>query len=196
MSKTWKAFERDTGKTFSLAYYPGNDGEFRRTSAFAQSGGWGKGMAGGDLVATKYGYGEEIFIDKSFPFSIECKNWRQEGVKHFFSGLYSAESVIFEWMDQSITDAEKFNKMPLVVFRLFRQKSIAMLVATDFAKLKELFGEPEFKYYFLRRYPAGDEENAKPNLLVFVLLKDFISWIDWEVYKFASRNFIRSVVKT
>jgi len=195
MSKTWKAFERDTGATFTKAYYPSGDGEFRRTSAFAQSGGWGKGMAGGDLVATKYGYGEEIFIDKSFPFSIECKNWKQEGVKHFFSGLYSAESVIFEWMEQSVADAEKFNKIPLVVFRMFRQKSVAMLRATDFSKLKELFGEPEFKYYFLRRYSTNAEENFRPNLLVFILLKDFIDFIDWEVYKFSGQRFIRSVVK-
>jgi len=192
MSKTWKAYERDTGKTFTKAYYPSEDGEFRRTSAFAQSGGWGKGMAGGDLVALKYGIGDEMFIDKSFPFSLECKNWQEKNVKHFFSGLYSAESVIFDWMDQSIADAEKFNKMPLVVFRLFRQKSIAMLRATDFSKLKELFGEPEFKYYSLRRY---SQESSPADYLIFILLKDFIDFIDWEVYKFSGRQFIRSVVK-
>ncbi|GAG44752.1 unnamed protein product, partial [marine sediment metagenome] len=114
-------------------------------------------------------------------------------VKHFFSGLYSAESVIFEWMDQSITDAALFDKMPLVVFRLFRQKSIAMLRATDFHKLKEMFGEPGFKYYFLRKYPVDVEENVKPNLLVFILLKDFISWIDWEIFKISKSSYIRSI---
>lgn len=192
MSKAWKAYERETGKTFASVYYPGDDGEFRRTEAFCQSGGWTKGMVGGDLVALKYGLDGEMFIDKSFPFSIECKNWQEKNVKHFFSGLYSAESVIFEWMDQSIADAEKFKKMPLVVFRLFRQKSIAMLRGIDFSKLKELFGEPEFKYYSLRRYFP---ESSPNDYLVFILLKDFISWIDWEVYKFSGRQFIRSVVK-
>jgi len=196
MSKDWKAFERSIAKAFTEVYYPVGDGEFRRTSAFTQSGGFGKDMVCGDLVALKYGVESNVYIDKTFPFSIECKNWKEENVKHFFSGLYSQESVIFSWMQQAYVDSARFNKIPLVAFRLFRQKSVALLQSTDFSKLKEMFGEPETKYYFLCRLGLTAEEQVLyRNRLVFILLKDFINWIDWEVYKFSNRRFIKSLIK-
>ncbi len=89
------AYERMIAKLFTEAYYSAEDGEFRRVPL---SGGWDKRTAPGDLIALKYvdKEGEAMVIDSSFPFSVECKTWRDENVKHFFSGLYSNETVIFE----------------------------------------------------------------------------------------------------
>ena len=51
MSKDWKGFEREVAALFTAVYYPSDDGEFRRTLAFSQSGGFTKTMTWGDLVA-------------------------------------------------------------------------------------------------------------------------------------------------
>ncbi len=191
------AYERKIAELFTKAYYPDGDGEVRRVP---MSGAWDKRSTPGDLIAFKFRYkrriNDEMIIDISFPLVVECKNWKD--VKHFFTGLYGAESAIFDWMKQAEMDAQPTNRIPLVVFKLYRQSNIGMLRATDFTRLKELFGEPDFKYYFLRRYSAKfadaiDDFIHYPDLLVFFLLEDFLEWIDWSHFKI--QKYIRSYTK-
>ena len=164
-----------------------DDGEFRRVP---KSGGWDKRLVSGDIMGLKRNSLEEedFSIDTSFPFSVECKNWRDENVKHFVSGLYSADSQMFEWMEQAVDDIIHTKKIPMVIFKLFRTENIFILRAEDFSKIKESFGEPDFKLFLLRRY--NFETNWKSNSLVFGLLDNLIEWIDWDVYKM--KRFIRS----
>lgn len=183
------AYELVIAKLFTETYYPAEDGEFRRVPL---SGGWDKRAAPGDLVALKYvdTEGEEMVIDRSFPFSVECKTWKDENVKHFFSGLYSEESIFFDWIRQACADSSPVRKTPLVVFKLYRTENIAMLVSTDFYQLASLFGNFVGKIYNIEKIMSKNEKEI-PQKLVFVLLKDFLEWIDWEVYKLSDK--VRSI---
>lgn len=190
------AFERRVAKILSEAYYPDGTGEFRRVPL---SGGWDKRIVSGDLIPCKFISGDhyeggEMVVDKSFPFSIECKDWCD--IKHFFSGLYSQESAFFDWIKQADDDCRSSKKIPVVMFKLFRQEIVCMLKAEDFSKLTDIFGAViDYKYYFLRRYPVmrNHTEMAESNLLVFLLLKDFLGWIDLDFFRM--RQYIRSFKK-
>jgi len=183
------AYERKIAELFTEAYYPDGDGEVRRVP---MSGAWDKRTTPGDLIAFKYRLkgSNEMVIDTSFPLVVECKDWRD--VKHFFSGLYGKESAVFDWMKQAELDAKPTGKIPFVAFKLYRQENIGMLRATDFSRLKELFGEPNMKYYFLRRYNkvSNIPTVEYPDLLVFFLLDEFLKWIDWSHFKV--QRYIRS----
>jgi len=183
------AYERVVAKIFTETYYPAEDGEFRRVPL---SGGWDKRAAPGDLIALKYvdKEGEEMVIDRSFPFLVECKTWKDENVKHFFSGLYSEDSIFFDWMLQACGDSSLARRLPLVVFKLYRTENVAMIVSTDFYQLANLFGNFVGKIYNIEKIMPKDE-GAVPQKLVFVLLKDFLEWIDWEVYKLSNK--VRSI---
>jgi len=178
-------YERAIAKIFTEIYYPEGDGEFRRVPL---SGGWDKRMAPGDLVALRYTSAEGVgmVIDSSFPFSIECKTWKGENVKHFFSGLYSKETIIFDWIRQATEDCEPSKKMPIVVFKLLRTDNILLMERGVFYQMGNLFGNfPGKKWYKLIKYEPDDMQ------LIFCLLNDFLNWIDWDVFKLSSN--IRSI---
>ena len=113
-------------KIFDDAYYPEGDGEFRSTPA---SGGWDKRIAPGDIQPFVYRSrkSDEMIIDQSFPFSIECKDWKDENVKHIFSGLYSQPSQIYGWIEQSMGDADASGRIPVVVFKLYRTENVVLM---------------------------------------------------------------------
>lgn len=179
------AFERRVAEIFTEAFYPDGDGEIRRVP---MSGAWDKRSSPGDLIAFKYKLrgSEEMIIDTSFPHVVECKDWKD--VKHFFSGLYGNESAVFDWMMQADNDAKPTGRIPLVVFKLYRQRVIGMLKTTDFSRLTDLFGEPEAKHYFLKRFTIGTD--CYQNRLVFLLFDEFLDWIDWSHFKI--QKYIRS----
>lgn len=185
--------ERSVGKIFTEAYYPGGGGEFQRPSG---SGGRDKRIMPGDLIAFKYvdKGSQEMIIDRSFPFLLECKNWNEVNVKHFFSGLYSKETQIYEWMKGAIEDAEYKNQTPLIIFKLTHGKNIAILKAVDFNKLQELFGHFSGQYYMLKKWSLIIDD--KTPALVFCLLSSFIYWIDWTVYKLAEKTrYLKSLME-
>lgn len=170
--------ELEVGKVFTEAYYPSGDGIFRRTS-YLQAAAWELSLWPGDLVPLKYvTTSQEIAIDKSFPFLVECKNWRRTNVTHIFSSLYAKKSVIYDWMDQAINDAVGTALVPLVVFKLYR-KNCVMLQLSEFHRLANWFGKFPGEYFQIARQSLTDiSEN------VFIaLLKDFVDWIDWTYYK-------------
>lgn len=174
-------------KIFDGVYYPDGDGEFRSTPA---SGGWDKRIAPGDVqpFVFRSRHSEEMIIDQSFPFSIECKDWKDENVKHIFSGLYSQPSQIYGWLEQSMYDAKASGRIPLVVFKLYRTENIVLMHQTDWAQLRELFG----------RFGVGTYKvMGGPYSIVFALLKDFIKWVDWGWYKYkhSRKNYISSLEK-
>lgn len=175
-------YERAIAKIFTQTYYPDGDGEFRRVPL---SGGWDKRMVPGDLVALRYVNTEGVgmVIDDSFPLSIECKTWKGENVKHFFSGLYSNETILFDWIRQATEDCEPSKKMPVVVFKLLRTENILLMESNVFYQMGNLFGNfPGKKWYKLIKYEPDDTQ------LIFCLLKDFLNWIDWDVFKLSSNT--------
>lgn len=191
------AHQRWVADLFTPAYYPAGDGEFKSTPG---SGGWDKRAAPGDVIAFKYLDMEtkEMGRDKTFPMVIECKDWRDENVKHFFSGLYSEDSQLFDWMAQAWEDSLVVKKMPIVVFKLFRTENIVMILSTDFYSLAQNFGNFVGKIYMIEKTMPKEQKSYKEKIversdaqmtflmhqeMVFVLLKDFIEWIDWEIYK-------------
>jgi hypothetical protein len=178
-------YELVIAEIFTKAFYPDNDGIFRRTPL---SGGWSKSVAPADLIPFKFikanEHDTEAIIDNDFPFSVECKNHRN--IRHFFTGLYASECEFFDWMKQSIEATAINKKMPIVVFRLFRQNDLCILRNEDFVKLQELFGNTGHKDYFLK---SGEFS------LRFFLLKDFLGWIDWHTYKIMGHTrYIRSLI--
>ena len=184
------AYERVIGALFTEVYYPEGSGEFKRVP---QSGGWDKRVVSGDLMALKRvsNDSDEMIIDRSFPFSIECKNWKD--VSHFFKGLYANESELFAWMEQASNDAAAAEKIPLVVFKLWRQSHVAMLNSYGWHRVRELFGEFPGKYYSMDRVTPGEIQLGD---FWLCLLTDFLEHIDWEVFKFSGKaKFIRSIVK-
>lgn len=178
---------------FTPAYYPLGDGLFKSTPG---SGGWDKRAAPGDIIAFKYVSKErdQMVIDETFPMTIECKDWKDENVKHFFSGLYSDESQLFGWMEQSLADSFWVKKIPIVVFKLYRTENVVMLMSSTFNKLADLFGNFTGKIYIIEKImPKGyNKEQEAYQKLVLVLLKDFIQWIDWRVYMLGE-EYIRSL---
>jgi hypothetical protein len=188
------AHERSIAAIFTKAFYEDGDGEFRRTP---MSGGWDKRAAPGDLIPLKFmasqsaqsETGMNAVLDAAFPFSIECKNWKD--VKHFFTGLYSAESDIFNWMQQSISDAAPSGKTPVVVFKLYRSENVVLIQARDFNKLREYFG------LFPGAVYGATKGGLEGMAVIFIMLKDFIEWIDWGFYKLQGKaRYIRSIVKS
>jgi len=187
--KNWKGFEREIAEIFTQAYYSDEDGEFRR---IPQSGGWtiiasGKKIFPGDLIPFRFET-DGVIVDMRFPFSIECKT--RNKMEQFVSGLYAKESQFFGWIQQAIDDAEPFKKIPIVVFKLFRTNNIVMMTINNFYQLREIFGNIDGKYYFLKCY----EKQIETQGLVFLLLKDFIDWIEWSLYKMRINTvFIKSL---
>lgn len=190
------AYELRIAHLLTEVYYPDEDGQFRRVPL---SGGWDKRVAPGDIIALKYTdvWKKEMVVDKSFPFSIECKDWKDQNVKHFFSGLYSKESSFFEWMEQASEGARTTKKMPLVVFKLYRSENIVMLDMMHFTQLRDTFGIfPGGNWYLLSRYKPQEVQCISSGSFVFCLLKDFTNWIDWEVYKVSDKiRYVRSIIK-
>lgn len=189
------AYERVIADLLTKAYYQEGDGNFRRVPL---SGGFDPRLVPGDLMALKRVSNDtdEMIIDQSWPFSVECKNWRT--VSHFFKGLYANESEMFDWMDQATRDASHAKKMPLVVFKLYRQEHLAILLFKDWCQLGMTFGAYSCKRYEVMRfvreaYLGEDDVNVK---LVFMKFVELLEWVDWEVYKFSGKaKFIRSIIK-
>ena len=179
------AYERKVAELFTKHYYSDGDGEFRRVP---MSGAWDKKVAPGDIIPLKRSYGESYTFDEQFPFSIECKN--HSDIKHFFSGLYSAESDIWLWMEQSSYDASSAKKIPIVVFKLYRTFDVVFLKKEHIRRLEDLFGELKDRYYIIGRCNITDDEAASATGMVFLLFKDFLEWIDWGHFKV--QRFIRS----
>jgi len=170
--------ERRIAELFTREYYPDGEGEFRRTPS---SGGWDKRIAPGDIQPFVYlDYKQpEMQLDRSFPFSIECKDWHDDNVKHIFSGLYSKPSQVYEWMEQADNDARASFKMPVVVFKLYRTEDLVMMLMRDWGQLKAYFGifdSPTYKII------------GGPEMILFCKLEPWLEWIDWGFYKALNRR--------
>ena len=189
------AYERRIRDILTASYYPDGGGEFQRIYSHPIPK---KGEVRGDLKALKYivtgsplDREEEraLVLDSSFPFAVECKNYTK--VKPLFCGLFASECELWGWMTQAVEASE--GKMPLVVYRLFRTADIAVLRSTDFAKFKELFGVYRHECYALTHY-SGESGEIESSLFLF-LLKDFLEWVDWGVFRLSSSTrYIRSLI--
>jgi hypothetical protein len=183
------AFEREVGKILTAAYYPDGDGIFQRIYSHPIPK---KSEVRGDLVALKYilvDGGRQLVVDSSWPFAVECKCWKE--IKYPFCGLYAQESEIFGWMEQASEVAANEKKMPFVVFRLYRAAIAVMIRGGDHYRLEEMFGEYAKRVYAVTKRHAGARESTK---LVFMLLGDFLDWVDWGVFKLSGYGkYIRTI---
>jgi len=170
--------ERRIGKLFDGEWYPDDDGEFRRTPS---SGGWDKRIAPGDIQPFKFmsDKSEEMQLDNSFPFSVECKDWHDDNVKHIFAGLYGKPSQVYDWMEQAEGDAQASGKIPVVIFKLYRTEDLVMMLMRDRARLRELFGIFEHGVY---------QVIGGPEKIIFCRFKPWLEWIDWGFYKALHRR--------
>lgn len=183
------AYERLIAATLSLAYYPDGGGVFQRIYAYPMSK---KGEVRSDLVALKYiadgPDGKSLVLDRSFPFAVECKNYR--AVKPLFCGLYAKPCEVWDWLEQSSTASE--GKMPVVVFRLYRTKDILMINDNTFGRLKETFGSYPCEFFSVTQ--CTPQSDARKTLNFFVL-EGFLKWIDWGVFRLSEHaRYIRSLV--
>lgn len=81
--------------------------KFSRTPG---SGGWAKAKdAFGDLVCTDEKHG------RRFPFSIECKNYKDIKFEHLLLGNKACKIKSF-W-DQAVHDANRCNKIPMLIMK-------------------------------------------------------------------------------
>jgi len=190
------AYERRVAEILTKAYYPDSDGKFQRIYSHPIPT---KGARPGDLMAMRRyriaEHDEQMVVDVSWPFSVECKNYKD--VKPVFCGLYCANSAVWDWMEQAEETASQLphlsgdDKMPLVVFRLFRTADVAMINGTTFGKLHALFG-----FYQKTYYTAWRQCLPTSHALHFFLLSEFLEWIDWGVYKVSSsQKYIRSIIR-
>jgi hypothetical protein len=191
------SYERHVAELLTKAYYPDNDGEFRRIYSYPIPS---KGARPGDLKAMrKYHIAandEQMVLDVSWPFSVECKNYKD--IKLPFCGLWAKESAVWDWMRQAEETASQLPHisgddpyLPLVVFRLFRTADVAMINGSTFGRLHALFGIYSKLYYTLWR-----QSLPSSHALHLFLLSDFLKWIDWGVYKVSSSHkYIRSLIK-
>lgn len=63
----------------------------------------------GDVVPTN-----ERDTNLNFKFSVECKSYKSSDS---FETMVAGNSNIFKWMQESVIDAAKINKLPLLIFK-------------------------------------------------------------------------------
>jgi len=97
-----KKFQKKVAEVIS-SWWTGGPKNFRSTPG---SGGWDKGLAPGDLIPSK-GFEE-------FPFSIECK--KRKKAKLEVPALLSTDSALRDWWAQTTFDAQKSDKIPLLIY--------------------------------------------------------------------------------
>jgi hypothetical protein len=115
MAKDWKEFERNVAKHLGLWW----GCVFRRTPS---SGAWGTMSHRmshdtdfhGDIVAPP---------NVGFPFSVECKVYKQV---ELYLALYGTSNV-FSWWDQCVADAVRVHKWPMLIMRENQKKALVVL---------------------------------------------------------------------
>ena len=193
------AYERVVAKILTAAYYADSDGLFQRILSHPIPG---KGETRGDLKALRYrtdilitryegqDLSRYLMFDETWPFTVECKNYKD--VKPFFQGLWAKDTALFGWMEQAQMVATEDRKMPLVVFRLFRTADVAMIWNTDYVRMAGTFGVMPQATYLIQK----DKVMEHTGMRLF-LLKDFLDWIDWGVFKALRKStpdYIRSIL--
>lgn len=181
------AYERTIAQILTDEFYPDNDGMFQRVYGHPIPV---KGTVKNDLKAMRRYVvdGEEtLVLDASWPFSVECKNYKAVDLP--FAGYWKKESDLWSWMAQAEEAAK--NKMPLVVFRLFRTPDFAMINGQTFGQLHALFG-----YYKKLYYTIWRQELPNSQTLHVFLLSEFLDWIDWGVFKATHQHkYIHSLIQ-
>ena len=150
--------------------------KFSRTPG---SGGWAKSKdAFGDLVCTDEKHG------RRFPFSIECKNYKDIKFEHLLLGNKACKIKSF-W-DQAVHDAIRCNKIPMLIMKYngMAKNEGFMVVSSVVADLlaKQLSKEPDQARFMciMNRSTVGD-------LYVF-LLSDIKRLVDYPIlYKEAKK---------
>lgn len=186
------AYERRIAKILTSVFYPDNDGIFQRIYSHPIPK---KGEVRGDLVSMRryvvkadpVSPEESLVIDKSFPFTVECKDYK--GIKPLFSGLYSKECEIFDWLWQAHEVAVQNKKMPLVVFKIYRGEDLAAIWNRDYVEMTRWFGPFQESSYLVQ----NDKLMVHEGIRIFKLTT-FLAWPDWGIYKVGATEYIKSIM--
>ena len=136
-----------------------------------QSGGWGsKDIASGDLFCvTEFNKKDPLII----PISLELKKVEAWEFVHFFKGLDS--SPLGTWWTQSVNDASKSKKVPVLIFSRNRYPIFIMIGNSTLTRLEKLVG---CKY---NKKSSRIQCIIKRDYVSVILLSDFLSWITFEI---------------
>lgn len=85
----------------------------------------------GDVVPTN-----EKDCKLTFKFSVECKSYK---TPDNFPALVSGNANVFKWFEESVVDAEKINKLPMLVWKWNHTPSFAAVLHNPNALLKPRF---------------------------------------------------------
>ena len=129
MAKDWKEYERTIAKALSAWW----GFEFRRTPS---SGAWstqGRVFAGKPVASNDF-HGDIVAPPEAhFPFSVECKCYQTVDL---YLALYSREGVLFNWWEQSMHDAQRVKKWPMLVFKGNNKKPLVAVSGKLWAALE------------------------------------------------------------
>jgi len=111
-----------------------------------------------------------------FPFSIECKNYKEINFEHILLGTKGAK--VLQFWNQALEDAERGNKLPILMMRYNGMKKGDYFFVVD-----EQFGG-----ILIDTMPHEDVNvmliNAKHIKLMIVMASDIIKYADYaKVYK-------------
>ncbi len=123
---------------------------------------WRTAMSGGRAtvfakkgISLKNQVGDICAIDEnSFKFSktfmIECKNYKDVGLKNLITGT---ENKIVEWWDKLEDDSSFVGKVPLLVFKQSRMPVLVMMRRDGLSVLRIRIKNLQFNMSFVAWYP-------------------------------------------
>ena len=175
-------FEGAVAKKFSTALAP---------LKFIRTQGSGARVGGKNFETLGQMFGEEalkLFVGDVVPVnekeagvtwlhSVECKFYKTQDP---FTSLVSGTANIFKWMDESVTDAIKINKIPLLVFKWNNTPIFVAIRDADLGAMSVrslLDGKAQYT-------PAVKIANEKMAMSIFYLdelLKCSSFWVDSRV---------------
>ena len=155
--------------------------EFARTP---QSGGlhWKKQHTSGDIVCIDDKHG------RRFAFSIECKFHEQLDLLHLIQGLIGKKSnKIIEFWEQSKTDAEQVNKLPIVFMRRNGMKADTHFVILETNFFLLLFESGEVTW------PHGIIHLTTPDYSITIINSEDLIATDYQIFHKLGRRVIKNV---
>ena len=137
------SFERNVAKLFSERFKK----PFARTvSSGAYTGGSNVKNASNLTEEQLLIFASDIRCPKDFAFSIECKSYKSLD----FYDLFNESSHLFDWYNQSETDAKLLNKEPLLIVKTNQHRPI-VFVGMDYL-MRHPYSDK--KPVFIHKYKA------------------------------------------
>lgn len=132
----------------------------------------------GDIICTD----QKHFL--RFPFSIECKNYKEINFEHILLGNKNAK--IAQFWQQAVEDAQRGNKIPILMMRYNGMKKNEYFFAVESVQGRIIFDTMGF----IERIgiPKMDISSGKTHLTIF-MASDIVKLANYtEVYKVSRKR--------